>query len=64
MFKKLILMMMLIAFGMSTMAVAEDTKPAEAAAPAVTEAAPAAVEDAPAAPAADAPAAEAPAGFE
>jgi ammonium transporter, Amt family len=57
MFKKLILMMMLIAFGMSTMAVAEDTKPAEAAAPAVTETAPAAVEDPPAAPAADAPAA-------
>ena len=63
MFKKLFLTMtMLTAFGLSAMAVAQDTKPAEAVAPAATEAAPAR-EAAPAvvAPASPAEAAAAPA---
>ena len=63
MFKKLFLTMtMLTAFGLSAMAVAQDTKPAEAVAPAATEAAPA-KEAAPAvvAPATPAEAAAAPA---
>ena len=63
MFKKLFLTMtMLMAFGLSAMAVAQDTKPAEAVAPAATEQAPA-KEAAPAvvAPAAPAEAAAAPA---
>ena len=61
MFKKLFLMItLLMAFGLSGMAVAEDTKPADGAAPAATEAAPAAPAAA-AAPSAEAAPAAAPA---
>ena len=66
MIKKIFLMLsLLMAFGMSTVAVAEDSKPAETAAPATTEVAPAAAAEAPAvdaaAPAAQAAPTEAPA---